>query len=196
MKTFSIIKTNRGFVGFTLVIFIMGLLLGLSFPDALDQILKSQIEHIKNLASEADGSPAKLTWVILRNNVTVSLSFIVTGVALSVFPVMMVMVNGMAIGYLFAQWGMMSQVPVWAIIVYGILPHGIFEIPAFILAGAMGIKLGYMWLRPIPGKSRWNSFLHAGKETLGVLPLILVSLVLAALIEGFVTPMLLQWYIR
>lgn len=196
MRAFSIVKKNRNFIGFTVIFFIAGLLLGLGFPEALDQILKSQIEHIKNLASEANGSPAKLTWVILRNNVTVSLSFIVTGVALSVVPILMVMVNGMAIGYLFAQWGVMSKVPIWAIVVYGILPHGIFEIPAFILAGAMGIKLGYMWLRPIAGKSRWNSFLHAGKETLWVLPVILVALVIAAMIEGFVTPVLLQWYIR
>lgn len=196
MRAFSIIGKNRSYIGFTVVLFITGLLLGLGFPEALDQILKSQIEHIKNLASEANGSPAKLAWVILRNNVTVAVSFIVTGIALSIFPILMVMVNGMAIGYIFAQWALMSKVPIWAIIVYGIMPHGIFEIPAFILAGAMGIKLGYMWLRPMPGKTRWNSFLHAGKETLWVLPVILVSLVIAAMIEGFVTPMLLQWYIR
>jgi stage II sporulation protein M len=195
MKALSIIQRNRSYIGFTVVLFITGLLLGLSFSEALDNILQSQIEHIKNLAAKAEGNPAKLASVIFVNNLKVSMLLIVTGIALSVFPIVMIMGNGMAIGYLFASFGDMGQVPIWAIIVFGIVPHGIFEIPAFILAGAMGIKLGYMWLRPLAGESRWSSFLYAGKESLRVLPFILVWLVIAASIEGFVTPELLRWYI-
>lgn len=194
MKTLSIIRNNRSYIGFTMLLFIAGLLLGLSFSEAFDELLKAQIEHIKNLAEKADGNSTKLATVIFLNNLKVSLLLLATGVLLSIFPIVMIMGNGMAIGYLFASFGGTVPVPLWAIIVYGIVPHGIFEIPAFILAGAMGIKLGFMWLRPLKGESRWNSFLYAGKESLRILPLILVLLVIAASVEGFVTPALLRWY--
>lgn len=196
MRTLSVIRSNRGFIWFTVILFIVGVLLGAAFPDALDQILKSQLEHIKNIASEAKGNSSKLASMIFFNNLRVSISLIVAGIFFSIFPVCAIALNGMVIGYLFARMGAAGGLSILAMLLFGIVPHGLFEIPAFILAGAMGIKLGYMWLRPVVGKTRWRSFLFAGRETLFVTPVIIVLLLAAAMIEGYVTPMLLNWYLK
>jgi stage II sporulation protein M len=192
----QIIRRNRNFIRLSAILVVVGLLLGIGFREPLQQFMQSQLEHIKNLAQQTNGTHSELAKVILLNNIKASVMLILFGVFFSLYPIFGLTVNGMVIGYLFASLNPAAGIPLWALIVFGILPHGILEIPAFILAGAMGIKLGYMWLRPIVGSSRWQSFAYAAKETLFLFPLILVMLVVAATIEGFITPELLSWYMK
>lgn len=68
-----------------------------------------------------------------------------------------------------------------------ILPHGVPEIGALVLAGAIGIELGRAMLVPGP-RTRVASIAEAGRATL---PMVLTAAVLvlaAAPLEGFVAP--------
>jgi uncharacterized membrane protein SpoIIM required for sporulation len=75
-----------------------------------------------------------------------------------------------------------------------VLPHGLLEIPAIILAGAAILNLGATLTAPAHGKTIGEAWLLAlakwAKIMLGVvLPLFL----LAALVEVFITPQVAVW---
>jgi uncharacterized membrane protein SpoIIM required for sporulation/ABC-type transport system involved in multi-copper enzyme maturation permease subunit len=79
----------------------------------------------------------------------------------------------------------------------GILPHGIFEIPAIILSSAAVLHLGAALVTPLPGRTLGEVLLQGladwAKVSLGLaLPL----LTLAAAIEVWVTPQLMLWALR
>ncbi|MFC4765910.1 stage II sporulation protein M [Effusibacillus consociatus] len=196
MRSISVIKENRGYVWFAFSLFVVGLLIGLVFFEPLHGFLKQYLRHLEQIAAEAKGDHLDLSLLLFKNNLTVSLVLLGSGVFLSILSIHLLVINGMVVGYALALMGQMGQAPVWALILFGILPHGVLEIPAFLIAGAMGIKLGYMWLRPMVGKTRWESFRYAFKEALLALPVIALLLVAAAAIEGFVTPVLLTWYMK
>jgi uncharacterized membrane protein SpoIIM required for sporulation len=78
-----------------------------------------------------------------------------------------------------------------------ILPHGLLEIPAIILAGAAILRMGVVMITPEHERTVGEAWLYAlgdwAKVTLGVvLPLFLI----AAFIETFLTPLVTRWLLR
>lgn len=78
--------------------------------------------------------------------------------------------------------------------VFGLLPHGIFELPAVFLAIAMGLYLCRTLTLKILGKAKEDRILPmlnwmAKTFVLVIIPLIII----AAVVECMVTPVLLQW---
>jgi nitroreductase len=74
----------------------------------------------------------------------------------------------------------------------GILPHGILEIPALIIAQAAAMSFGATVVTAVFKKERRNRILPSFKQNLRWLGLALFLLVPAAIIETFVTPLLLD----
>jgi len=103
------------------------------------------------------------------------------------------MVTFIALGFIAAlvpQVGM----PWWLYLVARILPHGLVEIPAIILAGAAILRMGVVMITPEQDRTVGEAWLRAlgdwAKVTVGVvLPLFLI----AAFIETFVTPQITRW---
>jgi uncharacterized membrane protein SpoIIM required for sporulation len=72
-----------------------------------------------------------------------------------------------------------------------ILPHGLLELPALIVAGAAILRLGGTLAAPAQGKTIGEAWLIALADWLKVLLLLVIPLLLgAALLEVFVTPRL------
>jgi uncharacterized membrane protein SpoIIM required for sporulation len=70
-----------------------------------------------------------------------------------------------------------------------ILPHGILELPTFIVSAALGIRIGAALLSPPKGFSVGMNMLWALANAAKVWLLLLVPLILlSALVEGFLTP--------
>ena len=71
---------------------------------------------------------------------------------------------------------------------YGlILPHGVLEISAIVVAGAAGLSLG--WALIAPGEqTRARSLAHEGRRAVTILIGLILAFIVAGLIEGFVTP--------
>ena len=75
----------------------------------------------------------------------------------------------------------------------GILPHGIFELPALLLAGAMGVRLCLEMIRWVLRKPCTHTFPELLMETARFFLLIVTPLlVLAGLAEGYLTPLVLE----
>ncbi len=106
---------------------------------------------------------------------------------LGVLPTMLTM--GI-VGYLMGLFGLNGMSP-WTYLTAFILPHGIFEIPAVILAGAAVLHMGAILATPVQGKTIGEVWLEALADWLHVmLGVVIPMLFVAAAIEVWVTPRL------
>ncbi|HSB01415.1 MAG TPA: stage II sporulation protein M [Anaerolineales bacterium] len=81
----------------------------------------------------------------------------------------------------------------WLVFVAGILPHGIFELPAIFLATAAMLKVGAQLVTPQPDKSLGEILLLSLADWLRIFVGIVVPLLaVAALVEIYVTPQLIK----
>jgi uncharacterized membrane protein SpoIIM required for sporulation len=92
------------------------------------------------------------------------------------------------VGYFAATVGAAGINP-WLFLSAFILPHGILEIPAAILAGGAILRLGASVVAPPPNRSLGEAWLAALADWLKIiLGVVAPLLALAALLEVFVTP--------
>jgi uncharacterized membrane protein SpoIIM required for sporulation len=71
---------------------------------------------------------------------------------------------------------------------YGlILPHGVLELSAIVVAGAAGLSLG--WALVAPGEAtRARALANEGRRAVTILIGLILAFIVAGIIEGFVTP--------
>ena len=75
-----------------------------------------------------------------------------------------------------------------------VLPHGLLEVPAIILAGAAILRLGATLAAPGHGRTIGEAWLHSLSDwTKIMLGLVLPLLLGAAAVEIFITPRLAIW---
>jgi uncharacterized membrane protein SpoIIM required for sporulation/ABC-type transport system involved in multi-copper enzyme maturation permease subunit len=129
---------------------------------------------------------------ILSNNLRATLLVVVGGlVSFSVLGIIAYLVNVGLVGGVLGVFQLIGYSP-GLILVAGLLPHGIFEIPALMLTTATILRLGAKLVTPQIGRSMGEVLLElladCAKVLLGaVAPL----LILAAIIEAYVTPSIL-----
>lgn len=133
---------------------------------------------------------------LFKQNLTATLFDLFGGVFFGLIPVVSIAFNFFAIGFLggpylaFSRFpGIPGDLPMFFL---AIVPHGIFEFPALILASAFGLRLGWAWLLPGSAGKRKIIFGQAFSACLQILPLVIVLLILAAFIEAFFTSWLVQ----
>ena len=123
-----------------------------------------------------------LTYSILLNNLlTISLTFL-GGFTMAALTAIELMMNGATIGCLFV----VLPKRVFAGLIL-ILPHGILEIPAIIIAGAAGFKIPYEVVRYLTGKKEQILTREDIKEYLTLALISIILIVIAAWIEANVT---------
>ncbi|WP_136798480.1 stage II sporulation protein M [Desulfosediminicola ganghwensis] len=80
---------------------------------------------------------------IFYQNARAALIVILAGIIFSIFPVFAAITNGLIIGCVVST--SKSNIGISSLeSILRLIPHGIFEIPAFVLAIALGVKLG-LW---------------------------------------------------
>jgi len=121
---------------------------------------------------------------IMTNNLTVSFVMFAGGIAFGVLTFFSLYVNGMMLGVIGAachQYGM--SIALWSFVA----PHGSLELPAIIIAGGAGFRLGYSML--FPGVYRWKeSVARGGIEATRLVSGVIPMLVIAGCLEGFFSP--------
>lgn len=133
---------------------------------------------------------------LLRNNIYASAMSIAMGVFPFIYFSLVSMIsNGFIIGMVITYTSIKGGVSVITTLFTGILPHGIFELTAIFLSVAMGMEL----CRVISSKFRFNRSIQSETilETLNNIAktyvlVVMPLLTLAALIECYVTPMLIK----
>ncbi|WP_318249320.1 stage II sporulation protein M [Geoglobus acetivorans] len=92
--------------------------------------------------------------------------------------------NGYMFGVIFAVYIKAFRIDQFLLL---ILPHGIFEIPAIIIAGAAGFKIPYEIVRYLAGKKETILTKEDIKEYLTFALISIILIVIAAWIEANVT---------
>jgi uncharacterized membrane protein SpoIIM required for sporulation len=120
---------------------------------------------------------------VFVNNIRVAILVFATGILLCVFAAAILVLNGANIGVaggLFADVGQLDRF-------FGlILPHGLLELSAVIVAGAAGMRLG--WALIAPGdRPRSAALADEGRRSVVILIGLVLVFLVAGLIEGFVT---------
>ncbi|MGF1596475.1 MAG: stage II sporulation protein M [Acidimicrobiales bacterium] len=121
---------------------------------------------------------------VLVNNIQVSFLAYAAGILLGVGSVFILAYNGANLGVALALFIVAGEQPkFWGLI----LPHGLLELSAVILAGAAGMAMG--WSLVSPGdQGRGEAFTDAARRSVVVVLGLVLAFVTAGLIEGFVTP--------
>lgn len=131
--------------------------------------------------------------VWLHNLQVVLLASLLGIFSFGVLGIIVMMLPMMIIGYFMASMAHLGMSP--AVFLGGlVLPHGIIEIPALILAGAAILRMGATLATPARGRSLGEAWLGSladwTKVVLGVVAPLLLA---AAFIEVFITPHIAVW---
>lgn len=121
---------------------------------------------------------------VLLNNIRVSFTAFGAGILLGVGTLFILALNGANLGVAWAVFIAAGQQSKF----FGlIIPHGLLELTAIVVAGAAGMSIGFAILAP--GDRHRSAALaeEARRAVVVILGLILVFIV-AGLIEGFITP--------
>lgn len=169
----------------------VGFLTYVFYPELLPQLLKFLEEVFKEILGEEKFVISFATaFEIFKNNLTAAFLAIVFGIFLGLAPLLAVAVNFFIIGFLLSVFIFSGQAHYFFL---AIAPHGILELPAVLIASALGLRLGFFWWRPPAGRSAGKNFISIIKQILSILPLIVILFFAAALIEVFITGNVLEW---
>lgn len=120
---------------------------------------------------------------VFLNNVRVAMLAFAAGVLLCVVTAAILAVNGAnggIAGGLFTHVGQADKF--WGLI----LPHGLLELSAVVVAGAAGLRIGWSIIDP-GERTRTTSLSDTARRSGDVVVGLVVAFLLAAMVEGFVT---------
>lgn len=125
-----------------------------------------------------------LTMVILINNAGKCLGAVLLGPLFGLAPLGLSVVNGFVLGLVAFVVGSERGVTFLAA---SLLPHGVFEVPALLVSVAAGLWEGWLMVKKLSGEP--VSLLGALRDGLRLyFRVALPLLVVAAFVEGYVTP--------
>lgn len=199
-----VFRENRNYILSSFLFLLAGSLIGFFFKGQIDEVAKVVLKRLSTIGSEQDlSNPFNFLSVILKNNLMASLYMIVFGLlTFGVWAVYALVSNGAILGYFMGIYAQAGINP-WKVFSTSILPHGIFEFTAIILSCAVGMRLGGLILRLLTGllyaREGLEKTKHAFHYFLKDLPLLVgtiaVLLIVAATVESFLTPYILNSFI-
>jgi uncharacterized membrane protein SpoIIM required for sporulation len=189
----ALVWRMRPYLAVTASVFLLcgmaGALLTLHNPDFAMQVLGPQmidsIERHQMWTESIVAIKPLASGAIMTNNIAVCFMTFAMGVTAGLGTLYMIAFNGLLMGVVGASCGTHGMsLSLWSFVA----GHGSLEIPAILIAGAAGLRLGTGVL--FPGYlTRRESIRLAGTEAvqleLGTVPLLIV----AGIVEGFVSPL-------
>ena len=180
----------RWWIIISVVLFAGGITLGLLSPTSIADL---PAEDINDLVEFADFLATIPTWavfiIILFKNITALVISFIFSPLLCLVPIIALVMNGWIIGFVSTS---VLQEETLSYLLRGLLPHGIIELPAFIIGEAVALSFGAALILAIFKKEKRNQLVPHFRQNLKYLGLALVLLLPAAIIEAYVTPLFLN----
>lgn len=189
------LKRSWGAIAVTLIVFVTAFVVGMYAATQLPQFSPEVVGQVS--ASEALdeidqlGSGLTFDFYLIQNGrillLAVGLSVISFGVAALIATPL---VYGV-LGYLFMTF-MLFEMPL-SVFFAAVIPHAIFEVPAIVLAAAAGVRIGAAVTRIPRGYTVGQAWFAAFGDMMKLfIGLALPALVMAAIVESWVTPSVLR----
>ena len=179
----------KKWVFIAIFLFGIGLVIGLATPTSAINLLSEDVAALQELGSILVPFRFLTVILILAKNVSALLLSFALSPIFCLMPILALTVNGWLIAFISA---IVIQEESLGFVLAGLLPHGIFELPAFILGEAAALSFGAMAILALFKKERRNLLLPSLKRNLRYLMVALVLLVPAAIVEIYITPLLLN----
>jgi stage II sporulation protein M len=171
------------------LLFALGLVSGLFTPTGITNLI---FGDLNTALRELSGivvpfSIFTVAFIFAKNAISLLISFVLSPI-LCLVPILTLAINGWVVALVATT---VIQEESVGYLLAGMLPHGIFEIPAFIIGEAAALSFGVMLIRA-PFKKRGERLpLPRMIQNLKFLAIALGLLIPAAIIETYVTPLLL-----
>lgn len=188
----AVFQKQLGYVLFSLVFTVAWGLLGASLTSARPEFMRhylgpdmiATMERHEMWTKSVVSVAPMATSAIMTNNLSVSFFTFAGGIVFGLLTLFSLYNNGMLLGVIGMachQYGM--SLDLWSFVA----PHGSLELPAILIAGAAGLRLGHAML--FPGALRWkDSVAKGGIEASRLVSGIIPMLVVAGCLEGFFSP--------
>jgi len=132
------LRKIKSYFWFSFILFFAVTVFGFLFPVFFEeQILKIITELIKK--TEGLGVFGLIRFIIANNTQSAFFGMIL-GIFLGIFPLGVLIVNGYILGFVASKTVALERF----LIMWRLLPHGIFEIPAILISVALGLRLGFL----------------------------------------------------
>ncbi len=173
----------------TIILFGIGLAFGLTTPAGIASLLFKNYAAFEELAGIWDLFPLPLVavFIFLKNVSVLLLSFVLSPLVL-LMPILILWFNGWFIGLVSIA---VIEEESLGFLLAGLLPHGVFELPAFIIGLAAALSSGTLVILALFRRERGKQLWPSLKRNLKYLIIAIALLLPAAIIETYVTPLLL-----
>jgi len=179
----------RNAIIITIILFFAALTAGwigtAHYPAMGEDLMKLFEKEIAGQMNE--NNPYEMAVTLFTNNLETCILLFLGGATCGVLTVFILSLNGVVIG---AIMEIVREDHSIAFVAAAILPHGIFEIPAFILAGAFGFLLTRSLIAEWDGGG--DMAVDAGRYARRFLMYVLPLVAIAACVEAFITPVIIH----
>ncbi len=152
-------------------------------PELSQTLITKLIDNFQGIMENGEISFIQL---FLKNLQASVLGVLVGLIPFLFLPLLGIFSNAAVMGLVFSQ--ITSALPLWKVIVFGILPHGIFELTAVFLCYSMGISICWNLTKKIVGQRQHEHMKNLLQNCLRATVLIVLPLlVIAALVETYIT---------
>lgn len=169
-------------------LFATGVAFGLAMPDDAANVFADDLAVLQELAKIF--GPFKLStaaFIFLKNVSALLFSFIFSPL-FCLIPALALTVNGWLLS--FVSVTVIKQESV-GLLLAGLLPHGVLELPALIIGEAAALSFGTMTIIALISKRRRNQLVPNLKQNVKYMALAFALLLPAAIIETYITPLFL-----
>jgi len=185
----SLFSTNSKWFKGAFIWFLLSAAVGVVVFFIFPGLLQAIVSGFSDRFGAAPALDYRLALQIFEQNVLASVIALFGGIILGLGSILVIGVNGFILGFVitsvFALPGGVGRS--LAVVLGGLVPHGIFEIPAFLISSALGLRLGIEWMLDSAQGQRLGIIKKNLKQGFLYLPSIALILLVAAFIEVYVS---------
>jgi len=171
-------RTIKPYILILTLIFVTAFLAGTLAPSSTRQQTTDAFQVVAdNYRGLAGG---KLFFTILLHNVMATIFLLISGVLVGIIPIFAIGANGFLLGVVYRQT---AEVAGYSKAALKVLPHGVFELPALLIAASYGLWLGVMVARWMRGKESTRLRIHIEHAFRRYFAVVFPLLIVAAGIE-------------
>jgi len=173
-ESLSYITKNKKYIYSVIVIFFASSIITFFNADSFG-MFDDLLSEIADKTEDLDF--LEMVWFIFSNNTTSAIMGLFLGAIFGIFPLFNAVFNGAILGYVYAK-----AVPIAGfLVIWRLLPHGIFELPAIFISLGLGIHLGFSFF----GRNKISTFKERfGRSLNAFLVVVLPLLMIASIIES------------
>lgn len=164
------------------VTFLLGIIGYIEFAELIDTSTVSDLGYV----FESDNFST--VNVLINNLLTTSVSA-VGAIAVGIPTLINLLINGLVLGITF---GISLTSDPQTVFLATLLPHSIIEIPAFLLASAVGLRFPRLLIKYLTESREYILHRNELRQMITVIGVSIVLIVLAAVVEGYVTPKIVE----